>query len=192
MRTLSLVIAASVFIVATPATAAPLCSVGDQAQVLWKGKWYPAKVTKVNEDQSNCFIRYDGYGAEWDEWVSTGRFKKVGAVEPSGYKVGDSVSCNWKGGATLYPGVIAEKTGNNVFIHYNDGDKEHTTVDKCQPRSGGGSSGAMQKGSAVSCNWKGRGTWYPGIIAEKTGNAVFIHFNDGDKEHTKLSMCRPR
>ena len=134
MRSLLLIIAASVFVVATPAIAAPLCSVGDQAQVLWKGKWYPAKVTKVNEDQSNCFVRYDGYGAEWDEWVSTGRFKKVGAVEQSSYKVGDSVSCNWKGGGTWYPGTIAEKTGNAVFIHYNDGDKEHTKLSMCRPR----------------------------------------------------------
>ena len=102
--------------------------------------------------------------------------------------VGDSVECNWKNGGRMYPGVIAEKTGSAVFIHYNDGDKEHTTVQHCRPLGG---SEYLGVGSRVSCRWKG-GAWYPGVIAQKTGNAVFIHYNDGDKEHTTLSMCRPR
>lgn len=50
------------------------------------------------------------------------------------FNVDDRVECRWKNGSTWYQGVIAEKTGNQVFIHYNDGDKEHTTIDKCQPR----------------------------------------------------------
>lgn len=104
------------------------------------------------------------------------------------FEVGDRVECNWKNGGRMYPGIIAEKTGAAVFIHYNDGDKEHTTIHKCRLL---GSSGFMVKGSKVSCRWKG-GSWYPGVIAEKTGNSVFIHYNDGDKEHTTLDMCKPR
>lgn len=192
MRIFSLAIAATISIFALPATAEPLCSVGDKGQVLWKGSWYPAKVTNVNDDQSKCYIRYDGYGSNWDEWVSADRYRKAGGAAPSGaIAQGSSVECLWKNGRTWYSGVVAEKTGNAVFIHYNDGDKEHTTVDKCRARGGVTPSAEMVKGSAVSCKWKG-GSWYPGVIVEKTGNNVFIHYNDGDKEHTKLSMCRPR
>jgi ribosomal protein L21E len=194
MRILSLVIAASFWLFASSASAQALCSVGDKAQVLWKGTWYPAKVTNVNDDQSKCYIRYDGYGSNWDEWVGADRFKKAGGTPSGAIVQGSKVQCLWKNGGTWYSGVVAEKTGNAVFIHYNDGDKEHTTVDKCRPTGGSVSatpSAPMEKGSAVSCKWKG-GSWYPGVIAEKTGNSVFIHYNDGDKEHTKLSMCRPR
>ena len=63
------------FLFTTSAFAAPLCSVGDNVQVEWQGKWYPATVTKVNENQTKCFIRYDGYGKEYDVWVGQNRLK---------------------------------------------------------------------------------------------------------------------
>lgn len=135
MRLLSLAVAATILSFSVSAKAEPLCYVGDKAQVLWKGKWYPAKVTNVNDDQSKCYIRYDGYGANWDEWVSAERYKAVGGAPRSGAIVqGSKVQCRWKNGKTWYSGVVAEKTGDNVFINYNDGDKEHTTVSMCRPR----------------------------------------------------------
>jgi nitrite reductase/ring-hydroxylating ferredoxin subunit len=108
------------------------------------------------------------------------------------FNVNDRVECRWKNGSTWYPGVIVEKTGKQVFIHYNDGDKEHTTINKCRKISSASSSGSLKKGSLVSCYWKGGNTLYPGVIVEKTGQQVFIHYNDGDKEHTTLDKCLPR
>jgi hypothetical protein len=108
------------------------------------------------------------------------------------FNVDDRVECRWKNGSTWYPGVIAEKTGNQVFIHYNDGGKEHTTIGKCRKIGGHAPTGSLVKGSSVSCYWKGGKTLFPGVIKEKTGNQVFIHYNDGDKEHTTLDMCVPR
>lgn len=91
---------------------AKLCSVGDKAQVLWKSKWYPAKVLKAEENR--CFIHYDGYAASWDEWVGADRIKSA-ASNP--YPVGTAVSVNWKG--SWYPAkVIAAKT-NSWKIHYD-------------------------------------------------------------------------
>ncbi|MBI1890066.1 MAG: DUF4537 domain-containing protein [Burkholderiales bacterium] len=106
------------------------------------------------------------------------------------FQVGDRVECNWKNGGRYYSGKVGAKDGGKLFIQYDDGDKEHTTHGKCRHLNV--PTGPMEKGSRVICNWKGGGTWYPGVIAEKTGDAVFIHYNDGDKEHTKLSMCKPR
>jgi len=108
------------------------------------------------------------------------------------FEVNDRVECRWKNGSTWYPGVIAEKTGKQIFIHYNDGDKEHTTTNKCRKIGGHVYSGELEKGSAVSCYWKGGNKLYPGIIKEKTGTQVFIHYNDGDKEHTTIDKCVPR
>lgn len=116
----------------------------------------------------------------------------VAAPALADFNVDDRVECRWKNGSTWYPGVIVEKTGNRVFIHYNDGDKEHTTTGKCRKLERTVHSGHLGIGSRVSCYWKGGKTLYPGVIKKKTGNQVFIHYNDGDKEHTTIDMCQPR
>ena len=159
--------------------------VGDRVECNWKsgGKFYSGRVGA--KESGKLFINYD----DGDKEHTTADMCRP--LESSGgLGEGSSVECRWKNGTTWYPGTIAKKTGKQVFIHYNDGDKEDTTLDKC--RAAGGSSGGLDVGAAVSCNWKGGGTWYPGVIAEKTGNKVFIQYNDGDKEHTTLGMCRPR
>lgn len=42
--------------------------------VEWSGEWYPAKVLDVKDGFH--LVTYDGYGPEWDEWVSSPRIKK--------------------------------------------------------------------------------------------------------------------
>ena len=49
-------------------------NVNEKVKVQWKGQWYPATVLKV--EGNKCFIHYDGYGSNWDEWVGLGRIKK--------------------------------------------------------------------------------------------------------------------
>ena len=93
------------------------------------------------------------------------------------YNVGDSVECNWKGGGRYYGGKVASAEGGKLFIHYNDGDKEHTTAAMCRPGVAA-AGGALVVGAAVECLWKNGSTWYSGVIAEKTGKQVFIHYND--------------
>lgn len=39
--------------------------------VEWHGSYWPA--TALRSDGSRTFIRYDGYGSEWDEWVGPER-----------------------------------------------------------------------------------------------------------------------
>ncbi len=48
--------------------------VGEKVEVEWQKKWYPAKVLEVKG--GTHFITYEGYGKEWDEWVSSKRIKK--------------------------------------------------------------------------------------------------------------------
>lgn len=106
------------FALATPSAWAAVCSVGDQAEVLWKGTWYAAKVTRVNEDQTRCFIRYTGYGSEWDEWVGQDRIRIKGAATPAdGFSAGDEVEVQWKG--SWYPASVLETKGNKYKIHYD-------------------------------------------------------------------------
>jgi hypothetical protein len=42
-------------------------------EIEWKGRWWPGTILRVREDFA--FIHYDGFGAEWDEWVTNTRLK---------------------------------------------------------------------------------------------------------------------
>lgn len=107
------------FLLAAAAQAAPVCAVGESANVLWKGKWYPATVTKVNEDQSRCYIHYSGYDNSWDEWVGGDRYKKSGGAA-AGFKVGDAVSVKWKG--SWYAASVMQVGDSKYKIHYDQYD----------------------------------------------------------------------
>ncbi|TAG46735.1 MAG: hypothetical protein EAZ30_11865 [Betaproteobacteria bacterium] len=68
-------------------SAQPICSVGDHVSVYWskpgqEGRWFPATVVQVNDTRTSCFVRYTGFGSEWDEWVGDGRLKRVSAPTP--------------------------------------------------------------------------------------------------------------
>lgn len=55
---------------------------GEPCEVEWKKKWWPAKVLEVQD--CFAFVKYDGFGPEWNEWVTQKRLKKKG--EASGEK----------------------------------------------------------------------------------------------------------
>jgi hypothetical protein len=57
----------------SPAQAARMTPEPGDPVVLWGNQWWRAEVLKTEGDKS--LIRYVGYGAEWDEWVGTDRFK---------------------------------------------------------------------------------------------------------------------
>ena len=47
---------------------------GAAVEVLWKKRWFPATIL---ENRSGLHhIRYDGYGADWDEWASSRRIRQ--------------------------------------------------------------------------------------------------------------------
>lgn len=94
-----------------------VCKVGDKAQVLWKGNWYPATVLKTAGEQ--CFIHYDGYGNSWDEWVGSARYRPVGPPQAhvANFSEGTPVSVLWKG--SWYKATVVKTSGNQWYIHYD-------------------------------------------------------------------------
>lgn len=51
--------------------------VGSPLQVEWHGSYYPARVLRMTAG-GRVRIRYDGYGAEWDEDVTDARILEAG------------------------------------------------------------------------------------------------------------------
>ncbi len=65
--------------------AAPRFALGAHVDVLWGNAFYPARVLAIRGD--DYLIRYEGWGAQWDEWVDDSRIRyatpAVVRAEPS-------------------------------------------------------------------------------------------------------------
>lgn len=55
--------------------------VNDRVNIEWKGSWYTGKILDVKSDQ--YLVSYDGYGAEWNEYVTEKRLKPIGNSVPT-------------------------------------------------------------------------------------------------------------
>lgn len=85
---------------ATTVTAAELCRVGKNVDVLWQNQWYKATVTATGEGQ--CKVSYTGYTKDYDEWVGPDRMK---------------IKVMWKG--DWYPAKVVRREGANYLINYD-------------------------------------------------------------------------
>ena len=66
--------ASSAFAQGTP------CTVGGSIDVLWNGDWYAATIEAGPNGMGQCYIGYDGWGNEWDEWVGADRMRPRGGA----------------------------------------------------------------------------------------------------------------
>ena len=46
---------------------------GDKVEIEWGARWWPGVVKQVRGDAA--YVHYDGYGPEWDEWVTPPRVR---------------------------------------------------------------------------------------------------------------------
>ncbi len=118
--------------------------------------------------------------------------------QPSPLQVGSRVRAKWKN-LNWYLGRIDQIRGEKVFVKYDDGDEEWTTMDLVEPTEDAASSttsGELPKaipvfriGDRVMAKWK-NSDWYPGQITQKQGDQVFIKYDDGDEEWTTIDLLR--
>ena len=93
--------------------------IGDRVLVDWSGDsyWYPATIVDLADGE--YFVVFDDGDREW-VYEDT--------IAPDDLMAGDEIEGNWEGGGVYYSGVIAERIGDAVYIEYDDGDTETTTV----------------------------------------------------------------
>jgi hypothetical protein len=107
----------------------------------------------------------------------------VGPPETSVWRIGDRVLVNWTRDSYWYPGTISDKKESLYFINYDDGDKEWVNATRIRAEE-------IAPGDRVYCNWKNRGTYYPGTVTRRTGLSIHINYDDGDQEDTTISFVR--
>ena len=83
--------------------------------------WYPARIGEVRDDR---------YALQFDD----GDTGEAGyqQVLPFSWRPGSRVECLWQGKKKYYPGTISEMSGNDLYILYDDGDKENTKTALCR------------------------------------------------------------
>jgi ribosomal protein L35AE/L33A len=144
--------------------------------------------------------------------INTSKKKKSpGTVKPaiktSGpLAVGDRIECNYKGKGRFYKGKIGEINGNQIYILYDDGDKERTTINmlkgyenykaaakKASATSAPSDSDSIEGlsvGTRVVANWKNKGKFYKGKVGEIKGKKVLILYDDGDREWASVQQIK--
>lgn len=79
--------------------------------------WYPATIRDI--DGERTYVRFDDGDKEW---TTCDNLTKLD-IEP-----GDKVFCRWKGGQYYFPGRVGRMDGEKIYVEYDDGDKEWTTI----------------------------------------------------------------
>jgi hypothetical protein len=99
------------------------------------------------------------------------------------WKVGDRILANWTHDAYWYPATIQSMDGERIYVNFDDGDKEWTTGEFLMDID-------IEVGGRVYCRWKGDPYYFPGRIARKEGEKIYVQYDDGDTEWTTISFVR--
>ena len=93
----------------------------------WKkgGKWYAAEVKDVDIKKGLISLKYDdGDSEDITDFSLVQKDKTRKDLDLDDLEKGLRVQALWKGGTTWFPGVIDKIKDGQVFIAYDDGDKE--------------------------------------------------------------------
>lgn len=60
------------------ASGSGLCMPGWPVRIEWQGQWWAGHVLQGPAGDGTCYISYDGYDANWDEWVTPDRLAPAG------------------------------------------------------------------------------------------------------------------
>ena len=93
--------------------------VDDRVLANWKQDvyWYPATIQTI--DGERIYVMFDDGDKEW---TTSAHMMNIDI------EVGDRVHCRWKGDPLYYSGRVAQKDGEKIYVQYDDGDSEWTTI----------------------------------------------------------------
>src|SRR5439155_1579885 len=92
--------------------------VGDRVLACWFDLfWYSGAVLAVDADTVNVVFDHGGFAVVPHD--------RVRAVE---LEEGDRVYCRWKGGPFYYAAEVVRQQGERLFVEYEDGREEWTSV----------------------------------------------------------------
>jgi len=116
----------------------PTWVVGARVLAPWGRDWlYPATVGEVKG--KSLYICYDDGDRDW---------VPAAQVRPLDVTEGSRVYCRWQGGDAYYPGTVAARQGDQLHVHYDDGDRDWSAIGMIRVPSG--------DASGIEERWSGR------------------------------------
>lgn len=100
-----------------------------------------------------------------------------------GPDAGARVLALWPADGMWYPARVASRRGDVVHVLYDDGDVGAVTAAQIAPLH-------WETGSALQCNWRNRGGYFPGVVESLDGERITFRYDDGDRETMTVSRCR--
>jgi len=154
-----------------------------------RGRWFKAKVNKVNRNNTYN-IDYDDGERENNVEEENIRIQRSNVdYSDDSYSErldeGTKVEGQYRGRGKWYPGVIDRKRANGTFdIYYDDGEREiGVDSNMIRLRDSHSSPRRMSEGVKVEVNYRGKGRWFPGRILRVRENGTYdVEFEDGDRE----------
>lgn len=108
----------------------------------------------------------------------------ISPLASSAEQAGDRVLVQAKGSSFWFPGKVTQAEGGSLGVELFDGRKETVAPSAIRKLD------VLKVGTAVQCNWQGKGDWYNGFVTGLKGDKLGVRYADGDKESTTLSRCR--
>ncbi len=156
--------------------------IGDAVQGRWQGgpEFFPGEVTR--RDGQVVQIRYE----DGDEEVTLLRLLRLDRDDwlpgEMNWSEGDRVLGQWLD-TCWYPGVVLAVNGKRLQVLFDDGDQALLSAAKLKRLS-------VQVGDRVACRRGGGQIFYPGEVAEKRGETIRVHYDDGQEETTTVRLLR--
>jgi hypothetical protein len=160
--------------------------------------FYPGEILEVRGDEV-CVGFADGQGEEWTrlaalripcQQTGPGATPTRTASHLAFYDTlqpGTRVWAPWNS-ATLFAGTVDVIQGDEVHIHFDDGDRGWVLIQQLVPLE-------IPVGLRVMGRWKMGSHFYPGTVTEVQGERVHIQYDDGDREWTRAAAlalpCEP-
>ena len=92
--------------------------VNQKVDIQWGSSWYPGKILKVNHEDGEYYVSYDGWSETSNEWVTLDRLKFEKAEKaPKKFSVGDRVEVEY--GMIPEPATIVEVGENKYHIEFD-------------------------------------------------------------------------
>jgi hypothetical protein len=85
--------------------------VNEKVEIESGGVWYSGKILKVNDDSSEYYVSYEGWGEGSDEWVTIDRLKYKKATGK--YKVGDRIQVEY---GMIPEAATVKEVGENKYL----------------------------------------------------------------------------
>jgi DNA repair protein Crb2 Tudor domain len=86
------------------------------------------------------------------------------------WQVGSRVFANWSHDEYWYPATILSLEGDQVFVRFDDGDKEWMARDHLMPID-------LEVGDAVVCKYKSGLYYFPAHILQMEGGRISVQYN---------------